>query len=433
MSGKPVAIKLGDLVTNAKGGKYFPISSEEGGPAVWQPAEWLRILWHPSAYNGEEARRLPLCLEPREEACAELAALEKAVASQLSERSLDEPKLFGRRQTTSDVQERFVSCLKTSTRGNPFIKVKVLLDRVCLWDAEQRPLEEVRDLSNRMCKLRAELKHSGVKMGKVKLFPSQSFDVKQPRDPVVCRTPSNGILCAPSASGKTVLLVSMILEQYRGCFERVYIMSPSIDMDPQWEPVKEYIRKDLGVNTDREQCWWDEWDEGALRQILAQQKKITQQSKQLGMKKLYQVLVCLDDMADSPQVHKKTGDGILDTLFIRGRHYCINTWVSTQKLRLMPSAVRVNTMFYCVFRLRNQLELDALVEELSAMLPKDVLYGMYEEATREKYSFWYVNLRAPKEDMFWVRFDRKFLVNEHGDDPQPGGGEAAGERPGLRQ
>ena len=39
------------------------------------------------------------------------------------------------------------------------------------------------------------------------------------------------------------------------------------------------------------------------------------------MKKLYQVLVCLDDMADSPQVHKKTGDGILDTLFIRGRHY----------------------------------------------------------------------------------------------------------------
>ena len=174
-------------------------------------------------------------------------------------------------------------------------------------------------------------------MGRVKLFPSQTYDVKQPRDQVVCRTPSNGILCAPSASGKTVLLVSMILEQYRGCFERVYIMSPSIDMDPQWEPVKKYIREDLGVNTDREQSWWDEWDEGALRNILAQQKKITQQSKQLGMKKLYQVLIVLDDMADSPQVHKKTGDGILDTLFIRGRHYCCNTWVSTQKLRLMSS------------------------------------------------------------------------------------------------
>ncbi|OLP88080.1 hypothetical protein AK812_SmicGene30603 [Symbiodinium microadriaticum] len=87
------------------------------------------------------------------------------------------------------------------------------------------------------------------------------------------RTPSNGILCAPSASGKTVLLVSMILSQYRGCFERVYIMSNSIDMDPQWDPVKEYIRKDLGVNTDREQCWWSEWDEGALRQMTPAQER----------------------------------------------------------------------------------------------------------------------------------------------------------------
>ena len=65
-----------------------------------------------------------------------------------------------------------------------------------------------------------------------------------------------------------------------------------------------------------------------------------------------------------------------------------------------------------------------------AMLPKDVLYGMYQEATREKYSFWYVNLRAQKEEMFWVRFDRKFLVN--GDDPEPGGGETAGGGPGVR-
>ena len=66
-------------------------------------------------------------------------------------------------------------------------------------------------------------------MGPVKVFKTPEYTVKQPPDPVVCRTPSNGILCAPSASGKTVLLVSMILEQYRGCFERVYIMSNSID------------------------------------------------------------------------------------------------------------------------------------------------------------------------------------------------------------
>ncbi|CAE7036056.1 FV3-083R [Symbiodinium natans] len=261
----------------------------------------------------------------------------------------------------------------------------------------------------------------------VRLFKTPEYSVKQPPDPVVCKPPANGILCAPSASGKTVLLVSMILEQYRGCFERIYIFSPSVEVDSAWQPVKDYIRDELGVNTDREQCWWEDWDEAALRKIIADQKRITQKSKELGLKKLYQVLVVLDDHADNPAVHRKTGDGVLDTLFIRGRHFCINTWVSTQKLRLMSSAVRVNVMFYCVFRLRNQLELDALVEELSAMLPKETLYAMYEEATREPYSFWFVNLRAPKEDMFWVRFDRKFLLN--GDAPEPDGGQVVGGRP----
>ncbi|CAE7558183.1 unnamed protein product [Symbiodinium natans] len=110
--------------------------------------------------------------------------------------------------------------------------------------------------------------------------------------------------------GKTVLLVSMILEQYRGCFERIYIFSPSVEVDSAWQPVKDYIRDELGVNTDREQCWWEDWDEGALRKIIADQKRITQKSKELGLKKLYQVLVILDDHADNPAVHRKTGDGL---------------------------------------------------------------------------------------------------------------------------
>ena len=260
-------------------------------------------------------------------------------------------------------------------------------------------------------------------MGKVKLFPSTSYDVKQPRDQVVCRTPSNGILCAPSASGKTVLLVSMILEQYRGSFERVYIMSPSIDMGPQWEPVKEYIRKDLGVNTDREQCWWDEWDEAALRNILAQQKKITQQSKQLGMKKLYQVLIVLDDMADSPQVHKMRHFG---HAFHPGETLLQYLGVDAEATAHEQRGAREHHVV-----LRLPAAAAGAGRFGGGAEAKDVLYGMYQEATREKYSFWYVNMRAPKEDMFWVRFDRKFVVN--GDDPEPGDGEDPGVRPGLRQ
>ena len=138
-------------------------------------------------------------------------------------------------------------------------------------------------------------------MGKIKLFPTAEYSSKQPSDPVVPLVPCTGIfLLGPSKSGKTVALISMILEQYRGVFEKIYIFSPSINIDDSWIPVKKYIEEDLGVNTERERAYYDEWDEAALRDIIQRQRKITETSKKLEMKKLYQVLIICDDFADSP-------------------------------------------------------------------------------------------------------------------------------------
>ena len=118
-------------------------------------------------------------------------------------------------------------------------------------------------------------------MGKIKLFPTAEYSSKQPSDPVVPLVPCTG----PSKSGKTVALISMILEQYRGVFEKIYIFSPSINIDDGWIPVKKYIEEDLGVNTEREQAYYDEWDEAALRGIIQRQRKITETSKKLEMKR----------------------------------------------------------------------------------------------------------------------------------------------------
>ena len=167
------------------------------------------------------------------------------------------------------------------------------------------------------------------------------------------------------------------------------------------------------MNTEREQTYWDEWDEAALRRITQQQRKITEASRGLEMKKLYQVLVVIDDFADTPQLHKP--HGALDTLFIRGRHMQVSTWVSSQKLRLISAAVRVNMQFLCCWRLRNQHELDAVVEELSALLPKEQLYRLYEQATREPYSFLFVYYLKPKNEMFHIRFEERFALEKDAD------------------
>ena len=259
----------------------------------------------------------------------------------------------------------------------------------------------------------SNLASNAKEMGKIKLFPTTEYSSKQASDPVVPLVPCTGIFLGPSESCKTVALISLILEQYRGVFERIYVFSPSVNIDDGWIPVKKYIEGDLGVNTEREQTYWDEWDEAALRRIIQQQRKITEASKKLEMKKLYQVLVVIDDFADTPQLHKP--HGALDTLFIRGRHMQISTWVSSQKLRLISAAVRVNMQFLCCWRLRNQHELDAVIEELSALLPKEQLYRLYEQATREPYSFLFVYYLKPRNEMFYKRFEERFALEKDAD------------------
>ena len=53
------------------------------------------------------------------------------------------------------------------------------------------------------------------------------------------------------------------------------------------------------------------------------------------------------------------------------------------------------------------------MEELSAIYPVKTLHAMYQLATDEPYSFWYINLVAKrKEAMFYVRFEHKIAVDE---------------------
>ena len=208
-------------------------------------------------------------------------------------------------------------------------------------------------------------------------------------------------------------------DQYRGVFERIYVFSPSVNTDDGWIPVKKYIEGGPGGEHRAGADLLGRVGRGGIQQ----QRKITEASKKLEMKKLYQALVVIDDFADTPQLHKP--HGALDSLFIRGRHMQISTWESSQKLRLISAAVRVNMQFLCCWRLRNQHELDAVVEELNALLPKEQLYQLYEQATREPYSFLFVCYLKPRNEMFYKRVEERFEIeNADGSGAQLPGPEA---------
>ena len=66
----------------------------------------------------------------------------------------------------------------------------------------------------------------------------KQYEVKQSKYKHVARLPTRSVINASSGSGKTVLIQNLILDIYRGCFSRIFIFSPSIDIDDTWLPVK---------------------------------------------------------------------------------------------------------------------------------------------------------------------------------------------------
>ena len=131
-------------------------------------------------------------------------------------------------------------------------------------------------------------------MGKIKLFPATECSSKQPSDLVVPLVPCTGIFLGPSKSGKCGADQHDFGAILRSLLKNLHLQPQREWLDPR--------RGGPGANT---------------RAIIQRQRKITETSKKLEMKKLHQVLIILDDYADSPQLH---------TLFIRGRRKSAPGW-----------------------------------------------------------------------------------------------------------
>ena len=80
----------------------------------------------------------------------------------------------------------------------------------------------------------------------IKPIKLKEYEVKQSKYNVVSKLPLRAIVLGPSNSGKSILIQNMILDIYHKCFSRIYIFSPSINVDYQtWQPVKDDFKRNL--------------------------------------------------------------------------------------------------------------------------------------------------------------------------------------------
>ena len=243
------------------------------------------------------------------------------------------------------------------------------------------------------------------KTAQVKLHSSAHYDVKQSQYDNVPRLPCQNIVLAPTFSGKSVLLVSLMLDVYRDCFARIIVFSNSMFLDTQWEPLMKYCEETHNIR--REECFFDHFDEQALLKIIDRQYKIAQMCKKAKPKMRHcpQIAIIADDVIDDP---KFTRSKAMETLFVRGRHLFCSTWASSQKQRgVISPVIRAQAMALYVFALRNSNEVKAFVEEFGAIFGEQATKEIYQKAVYDQpHSFLLVNLREKDPNkMFQLRFE----------------------------
>ena len=231
--------------------------------------------------------------------------------------------------------------------------------------------------------------------------------------------PTSFILTAPTASGKTMIILNLVLRYYKDMFARIWVFSPSIKLDPQYQPLRKYLEK--MSDQDKAPLYFEDYDEQALSKILTEQRLIVEECRK---RKQASPNVCLilDDLADRGDILQKrqgaaSGGSALVTLATRGRHFGVTWIVSSQVLNLVGTVIRKNCRCVCIWRLRNHKEVETLCEELSGVYDKNTLMEMYREATAEPYSFMFVRLDAKtRETMFYLRFESRLVPEDVGEE-----------------
>ena len=211
----------------------------------------------------------------------------------------------------------------------------------------------------------------------------------------VCKLPCRKLLLAQTNSGKTTLILNMLLDVYRDAWERIVVFSSSWETDSTWEPLKQYMRE---REWNLDECGFSTYSDTVLSGIIAEQAAIVRWQKAKNHKRLFGLLVIFDDMLSTREAIRGKQ---IEILYTRGRHFHASVWCSTQAYRRISNVVRMNSDHEFVWRLRNGGDLHAWLEENSAIVGLDKLMEIYTNATSRPYGYlWLKKTATDDNDLF---------------------------------
>ena len=129
-------LQAAPVTTSQKGARSSQLTID-GTAIYWSPG-WMECAFEPKSFDGSDASRVSICLRPTPVIQAQLAELDAAV---LSLAHANAQAFFGKDLTPEQIQDRYVSPVKTSTSHPPLFRPKINLtgQKPCrFWHANSR-------------------------------------------------------------------------------------------------------------------------------------------------------------------------------------------------------------------------------------------------------------------------------------------------------
>ncbi len=232
---------------------------------------------------------------------------------------------------------------------------------------------------------------------KIKPLDVPDYTVKQsPHYPRVMKCPWRTAVVGNTSCGKTTVCVRILADLFRDTFERLYIVSQSVHLDPSYAPLINLMK---AKGYDPAEHIIDRFDEDWIETNVIQPQMAVaayQKTKNPKGTQIYQVCLWLDDVADDPALRNSN---LLSTIAMRSRHYGLNILYSLQRWKAIHPQVRNGLSDLLIFKQKSREELEGILTSISCLAKsKDDLEALYRDITSEKFAFMWVALNRDGAD-----------------------------------
>jgi len=212
-------------------------------------------------------------------------------------------------------------------------------------------------------------------------------------DPLLPQPPFLLLMSAPRFSGKTNLLINLLIEKEMYCnkFDEIFIWSKSYHNDPKWKHISfdpEYEKTHV----------FDQYNETHAQQIFESIQKRSQ-------KQHVETLFIFDDMMGD-EVMKALRVQMLDRIAATGRHFDVSAILIFQKFKKFSPIVRENATNVVIFEQKNSTAIEQIMDEYKGDMDKKDFMRIYQIACGEPFQFLHINLQADQETRFRKNWDQ---------------------------